>query len=185
MTDDFVSPWASIRSTFGAPVNAAMIGAAVSLATRRSMSPIVSFHRRRLPHTEISRTPAVSRRCATMRSAAVRAKLMSERPVRCRSDAIDLRMFSSVLAWIFGSSRSRPFFAACSSSSIVVIRRCWWIRRAVAGPTPFTRSSVSRPSGTAAFSSSWRFAFPPCRYCAIASPTDAPTFGIVARCPAS
>lgn len=106
---------------------------------------------------------------------------MSERPVRWRSEAIDLRMFSSVRAWIFGSERSRPSFAACSSSSIVVIFRCWLMSRAVAGPTPFTRRSVRRPSGTAAFSSSCRRAFPPWRYCAIASPTDVPTFGIEAR----
>ena len=55
--------------------------------------------------------------------AAARASTMSARPVRCFSDAIDLRMLSSVFAWIFGSARRRPDLAASSSSSIVVIFR--------------------------------------------------------------
>ncbi len=94
-------------------------------------------------------------------------------------------MFSSVFAWIFGNSRSRCAFAASASSSIEVMPSSLWMIRAVAGPTPGTRSSVMRPCGTAALSSACRFDSPVVTSCVIASVTDGPVLGISARRPCS
>jgi hypothetical protein len=48
-TDDLVSPFARIRSTYRIDVNASMTGTGSSAATNRSMSPTVSADRRNEP----------------------------------------------------------------------------------------------------------------------------------------
>ncbi len=138
------------------------------------MSWTTGFMRRSEPATSTRLTPATvaswSRRDSAMGRAV--ASGMPEMPVAIRSRA--RFRFSSVRAPMPGSAAIWPLATALVRSSTLDTPRRSWISRALRGPTPGTRTSTRRPSGTSARSSSRAPTLPRSRYSRTLAAMDLP-----------
>ena len=154
-TAAFVSPCTSTVETFGCSTSVSSTCRGSPAAHTRSMSPIVSSKRRRLP---AARSAVMlgqrSRSAAISRSAAGIARAIGTRSSLVRAARISRRTLSAFFRPILGSSASCPASVAFSRSATVETPSSSLISLAVFGPMPGTRMTSRMPSGNSARSRS-------------------------------
>jgi len=176
----FPVPASMVASAAGQSVNASTIGSRASLATSRSMSPIVAFHRRIDPHTSTDSTASRSARYASASSATGRASPRRVRSRDSRANGTLSKMFSSVLAPNPDTVWISPASAAASSSSKSVIPSASYSEPTVFGPTPSTAVSPAMSTGSSSRSADSSAIAPVSTYSTIFAAMASPTRSISA-----